>query len=113
MIHAAGAAGSPIYLLWHTTSARAAAGQDVILGPELGTGIKEYTFPTMICDARGRVYVSYRRHLADDGHQFRWNAPLAAAPGGGVYAVWEAERRVFFRAIGEAAETSGKAAGVR
>lgn len=124
VVHAAGATGWHS-ALWYTTSARAAAGKDVILGPELGTDIKEYTFPAMIRDARGRIYISYRRHPIGDGqltvfderagrfetpvtfapaiHQrLRWNAPLAAAPGGGVYVVWESERRVFFRAIGQA-----------
>lgn len=124
VIHAAGAAGSPHSTLWYTTSTRAAAGQDVILGPELGTGIKEYTFPTMIRDDCGKIYISYRRHPIGDGqlavfderagrfetpitfapaiHQrLRWNAPLAAAPGGGVYTVWESEGRVFIRAVGQ------------
>ena len=100
-----------------------------MLGPELGTGIKEYTFPTLVLDARGRVYVSFRRHPAGDGQvtvldeksgrfetsvtfapaikqRLRWNAPLASAPDGGVYAVWEAEGRVFFRPIGQVAEAS-------
>jgi hypothetical protein len=125
VIHVVGATQTPQSVLWYATSARAAAGKDAILGPELGTEIKEYTYPTLIRDARGRIWVSYRRHPAGDGqltvfdeqagrfetpvtfapaiHQrLRWNAPLAAAPGGGVYAVWEAEQRVFFRPIGEA-----------
>lgn len=129
VIHAAGAAGSPHSVLWYTTSTRAGAGQDVILGPELGTEIKEYTFPTMIRDARGQIYISYRRHPIGDGqltvldeqagrfetpvtfapaiHQrLRWNAPLAAAPGGGVYTVWESKGRVLFRAVGHAPETN-------
>ncbi len=129
VIHAAGATGSPVNVLWYTTSARAAAGEDVILGPELGTGIKEYTYPTLVRDVRGRLYVSYRRHPSGEGmltlfdeesgrfaapvtfapaiqRRLRWNAPLGAAPGGGVYAVWESEGRIFFRAIGESADAS-------
>ena len=129
VVHVVGAAGSPQNFLWYASSARAAEGKDVVPGPELGTGIKEYTYPTLVRDARGRMYVSYRRHPIGDGQlttwdaasgrfenpvtfapvidqRLRWNAPLAAAPGGGVFAVWEAEGRVLFRAIGQAPEAN-------
>lgn len=127
VIHVAGATQSPVQILWYTTSERAAAGKDVILGPELGTNIREDSFPIVAVDARRRVYFSYRHHGTGEGRvtvlkpdsgnfaapitfapsitrRLRWNAPLAAAPGGGVYAVWDAEERIYFRAIGETAE---------
>lgn len=125
-VHIAGATGTPNQVLWYTTSERAAAGKPVVLGPELGHDIGERSYPVLACDARGRIHASYRDHASGEskltvlepgGERFarpvvvapaitnrlRWNAHLAAAPGGGVYAVWDADGRVFFRAVGEAA----------
>ena len=126
VVHAAGSAGSPKQSLWYTTSERALAGKDVIVGPELGEDIKEHTFPVLMRDARGRIYVSFRDGTTGESRlaallpgeerfaepiaigpsitkRLRWNAHLAAAPGGGAYVVWDAGERVYFRAVGEAA----------
>jgi hypothetical protein len=126
VVHVAGATGSPVEVLWYTTNERAAAGLPVILGPELGHGIKEFTYPVMIRDAKGRILVSFRDHATGAARltmfdpqsekfvepitiapattrRLRWNPHLAAAPGGGVYVAWDTDGRVFVRAVGEAA----------
>jgi hypothetical protein len=126
VIHTVGSAGSPRQMLWYTTSERARASLDVIVGPTLGEGIKEYTYPVILRDARRRLYVSFRdantgetrltvlqpgeEHFAEPitigpaiTKRLRWNAHLAAAPGGGAYIVWDAGERIYFRAVGEAA----------
>jgi hypothetical protein len=127
VVHAVGATGSPTQVLWYNSSTRAAAGQPVIIGPELGHDIGERTYPVLLRDGRGRFYVSYRDHATGEarltmlearGDRFaepvvvapaitsrlRWNAHLAAAPGGGAYVVWDTEGRGYFRAVGEAAQ---------
>lgn len=112
---------------WYTTNERAAAGRDVILGPEVGHEVSEFTFPVLLRDARGRIYLSYRNHATGEScltvfdpnaerfappivtapaitRRLRWNAHLAVAPGGGAYVVWDSDGRVYFRAVGEAAQ---------
>ena len=101
----------------------AAAGRDVILGPELGHDIREDAYPVLQQDAKGIIYLSYR-HLETgeariavlDQHaekflppvtiaanvekRLRWNPHLAAAKSGGVYVVWDAGGQVYFRPVG-------------
>lgn len=126
VVHAIGATGSPAQMLWYNSSARATAGKPVVLGPELGQHIGERSYPVLLRDAQGRLYVSYRDHatgearlaiLDTSGERFaepvvvapaitsrlRWNAHLAAAPGGGVHLVWDNDGRVYFRSVGTAA----------
>lgn len=125
IVHAAGTTGSPMNVLWYTTSDRAAAGKDVILGPHVGHDASEFTFPVLLRDERGRILVSYRDHatgesclalVESDAERFarpvvvaprltrrlRWNAHLAAAPGGGAYIIWDMDGQLYFRAVGEA-----------
>jgi hypothetical protein len=126
VIHVAGSTGSLRQVLWYTTSERARAGRNVILGPELGEDIKEYTYPVILRDPSRRIYVSFRDNATGESRltvlepgdarfaepitigptitkRLRWNAHLAAAPGGGAYLVWDAGERIYFRAAGEAA----------
>ncbi|MGH7959278.1 MAG: hypothetical protein ACREH8_20035 [Opitutaceae bacterium] len=127
VVHVAGvtrsAPQSPTEVLWYSTSARAAAGKDVILGPELGKDVGEDVYPVLARDAYGRIHVSYRHVetgearlsiLDERAGQFappvtvapgvhkrsRWNPHLAAAPGGGVYIVWDNDGRIYFRPVG-------------
>ena len=133
VVHAAGVTRSTpnMEVIWYNTNVRAAAGQPVIVGPEIGDHVKEYTFPVLLEDARGRIYVSYRHNRTDEAKlavfdpatekfatpvtvaptttkRLRWNPHLAAAPGGGVLVIWEDEGKVRFRAVGEAAETGSR-----
>jgi hypothetical protein len=130
VVHTVGATGSPEAVLWYNTSERAAAGKSVVLGPALGEHTAEYAYPVLLRDGRGRLHVSYRDHtsgeakltvLEADGERFadpiviapaitkrlRWNAHLAAAPGGGVYVAWDAGGSVYVRAVGEATRKGG------
>jgi hypothetical protein len=122
VVHAAGAAGQHTQVLWYSTSERAEAGQGAVLGPELGQDIKEYSYPVLLRDTRGRIYVSYRHHPGGEGcitaldasggrfeapvtiapmveRRLRWNPHLAAAPRGGVFTVWDNGGRVYLRSV--------------
>jgi hypothetical protein len=129
IIHAVGVAGGTPDVLWYANDRRAAGGADVVLGPAAGDHVSEFTYPVLQEDARDQIYLAYREHSTGEGHitvidpatgrfadpvtfapailrRLRWNAPLAAAPGGGVYAVWEADGRVHLRTIGVTAAKS-------
>jgi hypothetical protein len=126
VVHVAGSTGSGKRVLWYTTNERASAGKPVILGPKLADEVHEYSYPVLLRDARGRIYVSYRRDPSGDGRitilestgerfeqpvivapqverRLRWNPHLAAAPAGGAYVAWDAGGRMYIRAMGEAA----------
>jgi hypothetical protein len=126
IVHVAGLTQSPVSVLWYTTEKRARNGKAVVLGPEVGAHASERVYPVLLRDGRGRVTISYRDHatgeskltiIDPDGERFatpiviapaitsrlRWNAHLAAAPDGGAFIVWDAEGRMFFRSVGEAA----------
>jgi hypothetical protein len=130
VIHVAGATATPEQVLWYTTDRRAAAGQDVILGPTLGHEISEFTYPVLHFDRGGRLYVSYRDHTTGEARltvfdakantfavpvtvgpattrRLRWNPHLAALPGGGVGVVWDDKGQVFFRTVGAAPRPPG------
>jgi hypothetical protein len=123
VIHAVGVTGGAPDRLWYANDRGARQGREAVLGPELGDYVDEYTYPVLQADARGRIYVAYRDHSTGEGRitvidpatgqfaqpvtfapaltrRLRWNAPLAAAAGGGVYVVWEADGRVYLRGIG-------------
>ena len=123
VIHVAGATQSPLQVVWYSNSVRASAGQDVILGPELGHDIREDAYPVLQQDAKGVLYLSYRHLETGEARltvldqrtekflppvtiapavekRLRWNPHLAAAPGGGVYVVWDAGGNVYFRPVG-------------
>jgi hypothetical protein len=128
VVHVAGVTRSTptSEVIWYNTSARAAAGQGVVLGPEIGDHVKEFTYPVLLEDARRQIYLSYRHHGTGEAWltifdraagkfaasvtfaprttlRLRWNPHLAAAPGGGAYVVWDDEGKTRFRALGEAA----------
>jgi hypothetical protein len=123
VVHVAGVMAGGPNRLWYNSDARAASGADAVLGPEVGDDVREFTFPVLQEDAQDTLYMSYRDHASGEGRivtidaatgrftepvrfapaitrRLRWNAPLAAAEGGGVYATWESDGRVYLRAIG-------------
>jgi hypothetical protein len=123
VIHAAGATQSPVQMVWYSNSALVAAGKSVILGPELGHDIREDAYPVLSCDARGRVFLSYRHFETGEARltvldestecfappvtvapavekRLRWNPHLAAAPASGVYVVWDFGGHIYFRPVG-------------
>jgi hypothetical protein len=127
VIHAAGVTGGAPEVLWYANDAGAAAGTAALLGPVVGDHVDEYTYPVLQADSRGNIFLAYRNHATGEGHltlvdpvagqfappvifapsmtrRLRWNAPLAAAPAGGVMAVWESGGRIYMRTIGLGAE---------
>jgi hypothetical protein len=123
VIHVVGVTAQPVQKLWYTNERRTAAGMDVILGPDVGEHVGENTYPVMLHDRRGRLYVSYRDHSTGEARltvfdepagrflppmtfapattrRLRWNPHLAAAPAGGVFVVWEDNGEVFVRTAG-------------
>ena len=126
VVHAVGVTRSTptSEVIWYNTNARAAAGQPVIIGPEIGDHVKELTYPVLLEDAQRRIYLSYRHNGTGEAKltifdraagkfalpvtiaprttsRLRWNPHIAAAPAGGVYVVWEDEGKVRFRAVGD------------
>ncbi|MBM4028812.1 MAG: DUF1593 domain-containing protein, partial [Planctomycetes bacterium] len=125
VVHAAGITGQAVEdghrdWLWYNNSARMSAGQGAILGPMFSAGVSEYVYPSMIQDSAGQLYLAYRDFDTGEGklvtvspqgfgspisiapsatRRLRWNPQIAPGPDGRIYAVWDDNDTIHFRAI--------------
>ena len=123
VIHVAGLTGGGEAIVWYNSDRRAEQEKDLLIGPDVGAWVAEYTYPSMTGDEHGRIFISFRHHTTGEGRlamvepqqatfsgavtfapeitkRLRWNAPLAAARGGGVWLAWESDGEAFLRFAG-------------
>lgn len=107
--------------LWYNSLNRAKANTNVLMYPVCDCHVSEYFYPMIVEDSRGRIFMTYTDRNSAQGkvtilsnnsiqspavfassvtQRLRWNPQIVAAPGGGVYAVWDKDNKVYFRSIG-------------